>query len=61
MTALFLGGLVVVYAGEASPHHAFAAPGIDNVGGNMEEKTCVSALLSQRGSLMPRRRRPMGR
>ncbi len=38
MAVLFLGGLVVVYAGEASPDHAFAALGIDHTGGNMEGK-----------------------
>jgi potassium-transporting ATPase potassium-binding subunit len=38
MAVLFLGGLAVVYAGEASPHHAFAALGIDNASGNMEGK-----------------------
>ncbi len=38
MAVLFLGGLVVVYAGEASPGHALAALGIDHTGGNMEGK-----------------------
>jgi potassium-transporting ATPase potassium-binding subunit len=38
MAVLFLGGLVVVYAGEASPHHALTALGIDPAGGNMEGK-----------------------
>jgi K+-transporting ATPase ATPase A chain len=38
MAVLFLGGLVVVYAAEASPGHALAALGIDHAGGNMEGK-----------------------
>ena len=38
MAVMFLAGLVVVYASEAAPVHAFSTLGLDHAGGNMEGK-----------------------
>jgi K+-transporting ATPase ATPase A chain len=58
MAALFLGGLVVVYAGEASRWQRLGAI---MPAGTWKAKRCVSALRSQRCSRMPRRRRRTAR